>query len=127
MITELINISIGELWDKYTILCIKKEKIKNKEKLTKINTEISILNKNIDKYNCLNDELFIKLKDVNLQLWDIEDKLRIKELNKTFDNEFINLARNVYIKNDLRYEYKNEINKKYNSTIQEIKDYIKYN
>ena len=100
----------------------------DKENVTKIlQPKENEESENMKKYNYINDELFMKLKDINLQLWNIEDKLRVKELNKTFDSEFINIARDVYIKNDLRYEYKNNINKKYKSTIVEIKNYTKYN
>lgn len=126
MSVELIKVSIGELWDKYTILLIKQEKIKNREKLKSISTEVKFLNKNMEKYNYKENELFLKLKSINLQLWEIEDKLRIKELNKDFSKEFIELARNVYIINDKRAECKRKINLFFGSAIQEIKDYVKY-
>jgi hypothetical protein len=127
MSTELIHISIGELWDKFTILLIKKEKVKDIEKLQSINTEIDFLNKNMDNYAYRNNKLFIKLKEINIQLWDIEDKLRIKELDKEFDAEFIELARSVYVTNDKRGEYKNKINEVFGSSIKEVKQYVKYN
>jgi type III secretory pathway component EscV len=126
MSTELINISIGELWDKYTILLIKQEKVKNLEKLEKVHTEINFLDKNMSRYDYINNELFKKLKEINIKLWNIEDKLRIKELNKEFDEEFITLARSVYVTNDMRGEYKNKINDFFGSTIYEVKDYVNY-
>ena len=125
--TELIHISIGELWDKYTILLIKKEKIVNKDKLKSIQLELDLLNKNMMNYNYQDNPLFLELKSINETLWEIEDSIRIKELNKEFDNTFINFARNVYITNDKRCECKNKINNMYNSSIQEIKEYINYN
>jgi hypothetical protein len=126
MTTELVYISIGELWDKYTILLIKREKITNIEKQKSVSTEIELLKKNMDKYDYSSNEFFIHLKNTNLQLWDIEDKLRVKELKKEFDAEFIELARNVYITNDKRAFYKTQINNYFGSTVQEIKEYVKY-
>ena len=81
----------------------------------------------MDTYDYQTNELFIDLKDINTRLWNIEDKLRIKELNKEFDEEFISLARNVYITNDKRFEYKQKINNIFGSLIHEIKHYVEYN
>uniref|UniRef100_A0A6C0JIZ9 Uncharacterized protein n=1 Tax=viral metagenome TaxID=1070528 RepID=A0A6C0JIZ9_9ZZZZ len=125
-ITELIHVSIGELWDKYTILLIKKQEICNKEKLKIIDLELKLLDIKMQKYKYLDNHLFLQLKIINEQLWKIEDSIRIKELNKEFDNVFIDLARNVYITNDKRCEYKNKINDFYGSSIQEIKEYVDY-
>lgn len=127
MTIELIQVSIGELWDKYSILLIKQEKIKDKDKLKNIVSEIQFLDQNMKKYNYKDNQLFLQLKNINLQLWDIEDKIRIKELNKDFSNEFIQLARNVYIVNDKRAECKKKINILFRSKIHEVKDYVKYN
>ena len=80
----------------------------------------------MQKYDYLNNSLFIELKFINEQLWEIEDSIRIKELNKEFDDVFIELARNVYITNDKRCECKNNINRLFFSSIQEIKEYVKY-
>lgn len=124
---ELVNISIGELWDKYTILLIKMEKITNKEKLVIIKKELELLGHNMQKYNFETNKLFIKLKNVNNKLWDTEDKIRIKESTKTFNEEFIDLARSVYFTNDIRADIKREINISFNSNICEVKDYVKYN
>ena len=72
------------------------------------------------------DKIFLQLKSINLTLWDIEDKIRIKEKNKEFDNEFIKLARSVYLNNDRRSETKKELNIMLNSEIIEEKSYEKY-
>jgi hypothetical protein len=117
-----IPVSIGELYDKYTILQIKKEKINNIDKLAYITTELTHLQPLIDKFK-LELELVEKIKNVNERLWEIEDNIRIKESKLEFDEEFINLARLVYKTNDERYSIKAMINNIYNSVIQEIKDY----
>lgn len=80
----------------------------------------------MDNYKFQEDHLFIQLKKVNEKLWDIEDKLRIQEIEKKFDNEFIALARAVYYTNDERSEIKKHININYNSIICEVKEYIDY-
>ena len=124
----LINVSVGELIDKFTILLIKQKKITNDEKLLKVKTEIEYLQPNIqevkDKYDI--DGLFEQLVIINSKLWDIEDNIRIKEKNKDFDNEFIQLARSVYFTNDKRAHIKNLINEKTKSAIFEVKSYEKY-
>ena len=123
------EISSGELLDKISILEIKLKKIKDKENLKEINKEYAILkqsqNLNIKLTNELKD-LFYELKKVNLNLWDIEDKLRICEKNKDFGEKFIELARGVYINNDSRSKIKSEINKLLRSNIREIKQYSNY-
>ena len=119
-----IPISIGELYDKYTILQIKKEKINSIDKLAYITAELIYLQPLIEKFN-LELEIIEKIKDVNNRLWEIEDNIRIKELKQEFDEEFINLARLVYKTNDERYSIKTMINNKFNSKIQEIKSYKK--
>ena len=121
-----IPVSIGELWDKYSILLIKYEKIVDVQKNALVRSEITYLQEYIDKYAYTKDNLFIQLKEVNEKLWDIEDKLRIKETAKAFDNEFITLARAVYYTNDERADLKRQINTLYNSTIFEVKDYVNY-
>ena len=122
-----IPISIGELWDKYTILRIKQKKIHNEIKLSHINLEITYLQQYMNNYSYIDNYLFIDLENTNCFLWDIEDKLRIKEQLKIFDNEFIELARSVYYTNDKRSEIKNQINVLFNSIIYDIKEYINYN
>ena len=126
-----INIpaSIGELFDKITILEIKKLKIKDKSKLIFINKELNLLKKVVTskKINTRSIKPLIKkLKDVNLKLWNVEDKLRKFEKNKQFKKEFVNYARKVYYTNDKRSVLKNEINFKTNSIISEVKSYEKY-
>ena len=125
---KIINvpISVGELIDKITILEIKKDKLKNL-KLKNILKELSFLRAVIEKNSIfIPDEIFFQLKSINLKLWDIEDKIRIKEKNKEFDNEFIELARSVYLNNDRRSETKKELNIMFNSEIIEEKSYEKY-
>lgn len=121
-----VPISIGELIDKITILEIKKDKLKNL-KLKNILKELSFLRAVLKKNIILiPDEIFLQLKSINLTLWDIEDKIRIKEKNKEFDNEFIELARSVYFNNDRRSETKKELNLMFKSEIIEEKSYEKY-
>ena len=122
-----IPISIGELWDKYSILLIKREKIKNKEKQNIVKHEIELLDSLMNNYSYNDNKFFINLKSVNEKLWEIEDKIRIKEKNHSFDLEFVDLARSVYFTNDKRAEIKNAINKTYNSNICEVKEYANYN
>ncbi len=121
-----IPISLGELFDKYTILLLKQKYIKATDKLSKINKELNYLKEHINNYN-IDKILFNELYNINQKLWEIEDNIRIKEYNKEFDTEFINLARSVYINNDIRANIKNNINNYFNSDIIEIKDYFKYN
>ena len=125
-----IETSVGELIDKITILEIKKSKISNKEKIVQIEKEyISLIDttKKIDNFKM---EDFKKHKDnlkkINLKLWEIEDKLRILEKEKKFDNSFIELARSVYINNDQRAKIKFLINDLSGSNIREVKDYNEY-
>ncbi len=121
-----VPISIGELIDKITILEIKKDKLKSL-KLKNILKELSFLRAVLEKNSILiPDEIYFQLKTINLKLWDIEDKIRIKEKNKEFDNEFIELARSVYLNNDRRSETKKELNIIFNSEIIEEKSYEKY-
>ena len=125
----LIPVSNGELIDKYTILLIKKKLINNQEKLKKVDIELEFLEKHVNfikkEYNV--DILFNKLLNINQELWNIEDSIRLKEKKQEFDKEFIEIARNVYFKNDIRAELKNEINKLTGSDIFEVKSYEKYN
>ena len=126
-----INIpaSIGELFDKITILEIKKLKIRDRNKLIYVNKELNLLKKVVrsKKINTRSlGPLIKKLKNVNLKLWNVEDKLRKFEKNKQFKKDFINYARKVYYTNDKRSILKNEINLKTNSIISEVKSYEKY-
>jgi hypothetical protein len=121
-----IEVSVGEIVDKLSILEIKRQKITDPAKLENIQREyqylyeivFSMLTVNIDEYN--------QLLLVNEKLWNIEDDIRIKEKNKEFDEDFIRLARLVYVTNDIRFEIKKVINSKYNSNFREEKSYEKY-
>ena len=122
----LAEISAGELIDKITILEIKKIKISNKEKLNDIEKELSSLNgtmkKSITDQNLIKD-LIIKLKEINLKLWDIEDGKRAAEKENNFGEKFVELARNVYKFNDERAKIKLAINNTLGSNIKEVKSY----
>ena len=120
------EISYGELVDKITILTIKSERITTRSKLNNVHTELEALQKAYDEYigNRIDvQELKELLKKVNEILWEIEDAIRIKERNKEFDDEFIELARNVYITNDKRCMIKKEIDMLLGSHITEEKSY----
>ena len=125
----LSEISAGELLDKISILEIKLEKVKDKTNLEEINKEYKIL-KEVQDSNIETTEklkaLFNDIKEINLNLWDIEDRLRICEKNKDFGQNFIELARHVYLNNDKRSKIKSEINKILGSNIKEIKQYVNY-
>ena len=122
----LAEISAGELIDKITILEIKKIKISNKEKLNDIEKELSSLNgtmkKSIPDQNLIKD-LIVTLKEINLKLWDIEDGKRAAEKENSFNEKFIELARNVYKFNDERAKIKLAINNTLGSNIKEVKSY----
>ena len=125
----VIPISPGELIDKITILEIKRESIVDKEKLSNINLEYMVLLETLENKIIASNEidsLRIKLKTINKKLWDIEDQLRDLERSKTFNEDFIKLARSVYFTNDERSEIKKSINKLLNSEIVEEKSYSKY-
>ena len=122
-------VSLGELVDKISILQIKRKNISEGEKVKLINQELSLLEKtlkdSLNNNNLINnylDELII----INSKLWKIEDDLRDNERKKIFNQDFIELARSVYLTNDKRSETKLEINKKFGSQIIEVKSYTKY-
>jgi tetratricopeptide (TPR) repeat protein len=119
----VVPVSVGELYDKYTILQIKNERIKDADKQVALNKELNYLKKIINNYN-LDSEIIKELKDINEKLWDIEDNIRIKDKKNEFDNEFINLAKSVYITNDARCVVKNKINKILKSELSEVKSYV---
>ena len=125
----LSEISPGELLDKISILEIKLEKVKDKNNLEEIKKEYKILKEiqtsSLEITGKIKD-LFQSVKNVNIKLWNIEDKLRICEKNKNFDKNFIELARGVYFANDERAELKSKINKILKSNIIEIKQYDNY-
>ena len=125
----LVEVSVGELLDKISVLEIKKEKIKDPEKLKFINDEYNILNEQL-KNNVKSDDklnnFFKSLKEINSKLWVIEDDKRLCEKNSDFGEKFIKLSRNVHFLNDDRAKIKLEINKHTKSKIKEIKEYTNY-
>ena len=125
----LVEVSVGELLDKISILEIKQEKIKDPEKLKFINDENSILKDQLDN-NVKSDEklssLFQSLKDINAKLWVIEDDKRLCEKNSDFTENFIKLSRDVHFLNDDRAKIKLEMNNHTGSKIKEIKEYTSY-
>jgi hypothetical protein len=125
----LVEVSVGELLDKISILEIKQEKIKDPEKLKFINDEHSILKDQLD-HNVKSDEklntLFQSLKDINAKLWVIEDDKRLCEKNSDFTENFIKLSRDVHFLNDDRAKIKLEMNNLTGSKIKEIKKYTVY-
>ena len=125
----LVEVSVGELLDKISILEIKKDKIKDPEKLEYIRDELSILReefKNNVKSDSKIDKLYQSLKIINLRLWTIEDDKRKCEKEKDFSENFIKLSRDVHILNDDRAKIKLEINNHTGSKIKEIKEYTSY-
>ena len=125
----LVEVSIGELFDKISIWEIKKEKIKDKDKLKFINDEYNILNdqlkKNVKTDDKLN-QLFKSLKEINAKLWLIEDEKRMYEKNTDFGEKFIKVSRDIHFFNDDRAKIKLEINNHTGSKIKEIKEYTSY-
>jgi adenine C2-methylase RlmN of 23S rRNA A2503 and tRNA A37 len=125
----LVEVSVGELLDKISILEIKKEKIKDEKNLKFINDEYKILKDELDQ-NIKSDEklekLFQSLKEINSKLWIIEDDKRLCEKNSDFGEKFIKLSRDVHFLNDDRAKIKLEINNHTGSKIKEIKEYTNY-
>ncbi len=125
----IVEVSVGELLDKISILEIKQGKIKDPEKLKFIFNEHSILKKQLEnnvKINPEIDKLYQKLKDINSKLWNIEDDKRECEKEKEFGEKFIKLSRDVHFLNDDRAQIKLEINNLTGSKIKEIKEYTSY-
>ena len=121
--------SIGDLIDRLSILEIKKERINNLDKIKYVNVELkslqTILNEeNIDLKKIKN--LYTEISNINSKLWQIEDRIRECERNKDFGDNFIELARSVYINNDIRAKIKSKINKEFGSKIMEVKSYKEY-
>ncbi len=126
----LAEISVGELFDKITILKIKTKKIEDEQKLKNIYNELNTLKEQVTKIDfadkeSLEDEI-AKLQSINEELWDIENVKRECEANKDFGDKFIKLSRDVHFKNDIRAQIKKEINLLSNSIIVEEKEYSKY-
>jgi hypothetical protein len=123
-----VPVSVGELIDKLSILQVKKLKITNPEGLKYVSEEYELLYNESEVYLQLNGvkSLYDSLIEVNSALWDVEDKLRVFESEKKFDEEFIEFSRKVYYTNDERFRLKNEINLITFSKIREVKDYKPY-
>jgi len=125
-----VSVAYGELVDKLTILNIKKIKIKDPNKIKEVNTELKILEEKAEVLKNFNEkeflDLFKKLYEINLKLWEVEDNIRIHESNNEFNEKFIELARSVYFLNDNRFDIKSNINKFFGSKINEVKQYTKY-
>ena len=125
----LVEVSVGELLDKISILEIKSEKIKDPEKLNFINDEYKILKDKLQaniKLDTVIENLYNSLKEINLKLWTIEDNKRLCEKNSNFGEKFIKLSRDVHFLNDERAKIKLEINNITGSKIKEIKEYTSY-
>ena len=125
----LVEVSVGELFDKISILEIKKDKIKDKEKLKYIVDEYNLLKEQMVNKVKLNEKLnglFDTLKDINSKLWVIEDDKRLCEKNSDFGEKFIKLSRDIHFLNDKRASIKLEINNQTGSKIKEIKEYTTY-
>lgn len=121
-----IEVSNGEIIDKLTIVQIKLERIKNKEKLENLQKEYDILKEASSSIISQDDPVYVALYKVNCDLWDIEDHIRDLERKKLFNEDFVETARSVYFRNDTRSELKREINIKTQSGLIEEKSYEKY-
>ena len=125
----LVEVSVGELLDKISILEIKKEKIKDKDNLSYINDEYSVLKIQLENNIKMDDklkDLFISLKQVNNKLWAIENEKRLYERNKDFGEKFVKTSRDIHFLNDERSKIKLQINLITKSKIKEIKEYTGY-
>lgn len=122
-----VEVSNGEVVDKITILQIKETKIKDEIKLANIRRELQLLTKSFLKQSSpVEEQLISQLREINLALWEIEDRIRVKEANQEFDQEFIELARSVYFTNDKRAAVKKQINIATSSQLTEEKQYVNY-
>jgi hypothetical protein len=121
-----IEVSVGEIVDKLSILKLKKLNIKDNDKLKNVTKEYDYLYNIVFNELKINQDDFLSLLNVNQTLWEVEDKIRDKERIKAFNSEFVELARLVYITNDKRADLKKSINLKYNSTFVEEKSYSLY-
>jgi hypothetical protein len=127
MNSPLIHVSVGELFDKHTILSIKQQRITEIIKQQHISYELSTLEPILHQYTGPKAvHLYATLRECNETLWDIEDAIRAKEAAQEFDNVFIELARQVYITNDRRGQIKQQINAEFQSAVVEVKDYTAY-
>lgn len=130
MLDMKIEVSVGEVIDKYSILNIKANKITDSTKLKNVNSEIAQLEVEVENIRNINPHKFDKflssLIEINTALWETEDLIRILEQKQDFSEDFIKLARSVYIQNDERYRIKNSVNRFYKSGVIEEKDYVEY-
>ena len=125
----LVEVSVGELMDKLSILEIKKDRVKDSDKLKFINNEYEVLKKEFEKNIKIDEKLakfFVALKNVNSKLWIIEDDKRKCEKDSNFGEEFIRLSRDIHFLNDTRAKIKLDINNHTGSKIKEIKEYTSY-
>ena len=125
----LVEVSVGELLDKISILEIKKEKIKNQEKLKFITDEYNILKAELNKNIKIDEKLsslFNSIRDINSKLWIIEDEKRMCEKKSDFGEKFVKLSRDIHLLNDKRANIKLDINNHTGSKIKEIKEYTSY-
>ena len=125
----LVEVSVGELIDKISILEIKKDRIKDSDKLKFINNEYEVLNNELEKNIKIDEKLakfFVALKNINSKLWIIEDDKRKCENDSNFGEDFIRLSRDVHFLNDTRAKIKLDINNHTGSKIKEIKEYTNY-
>jgi len=120
-----LPVSLGEFFDKVSILRIKREKITNPAKLDAINAELAALEPKLTDFDG-HEELLDELFEVNSKLWVIEDDIRLKEARSEFDAEFVELARSVYFTNDQRFAVKNKVNERYGSAYKEQKELPTY-
>ncbi len=122
-----VDVSIGDLVDKVSILSIKLKKINDRQKLENIRKEHETLKISMESIGISEgSEEFLRLEAVNRKLWDIEDRIRLKEANQEFDDVFVQLARDIYFNNDERAEIKRQINVKFGSDLVEEKEYVDY-
>ena len=130
MLDMKIEVSVGEVIDKYSILNIKADKITDPTKLKNVNNEIAQLEIEVKNIRNINphkfDEFLSSLIEINTALWETEDSIRILEQKQDFSEDFIKLARSVYIQNDERYRIKNLVNKFYKSGVVKEKDSVEY-
>jgi hypothetical protein len=117
-----VKISNGDLVDKFVILDIKLHKMSHGSSLEKVSEEYRMLKPLVESLN-VREPLLVDLKFINLQMWNVEDRIREKERTKKFDEEFISLARSVYKNNDKRFKIKRQINQETSSEIEEQKSY----
>ena len=121
----LTPISVGELYDKISILEIKLANMDSPEKIVNVVNEYKQLREIAKKYP-IDEDLYKQLRDINQKIWDIEDGIRVEERNKDYAEDFVEFARGVYFTNDKRAAIKKDINLKYGSEIVEEKSYEKY-